>query len=117
MKTKRILSFLRTCLVLTTLVCPSIVAAQGDSPSSPAPTGKPFLTMIECGEGYTSQELYDMKITLVGGFAGEEGVGPLKRGNPIQQPPEDWIRLHSCPGQIRVFCKRLPAGVQLRVKT
>lgn len=88
MKTKRILSFLRTCLVLTILVCPSIVAAQGDSPSSPAPTGKPFLAMIECGEGYTSQELYDMKITLLEVLRGKRAWDLLKGVTPSNNPPK-----------------------------
>jgi len=88
MKTKRILSFLRTCLVLALLVCPGIVAAQGNSPSSPAPAGKPLLTMIECGEGYTSQELYDMKITLVEVLRGKKAWDVLKGTNPSNNPPK-----------------------------
>jgi hypothetical protein len=87
MKTKCILSSLRTCLVLAILACPSIVAAQGDSPSNPAPAGKPFLAMIECGEGYTSQELYDMKIALVEVLRGERAWDLLKE-TPSNNPPK-----------------------------
>ncbi len=88
MKTKRVLSSLQTCLLLVILVCPGIVAAQGDSPSNPAPAGKPFLAMIECGEGYTSQELYDMKITLVEVLRGERAWNLLKGASPSNSPPK-----------------------------
>ena len=88
MKTKLTLSSLLTCLFLTILVCPSIVAAQGNSPSSPAPAGKPFLAMIECGEGYTSQELYDMKITLVEVLRGKRAWDFLKRATPSNNSPK-----------------------------
>jgi hypothetical protein len=88
MKTKLILSSQLICLFLTILVCPSIVVAQGNSPSNPAPAGKPFLTMIECGEGYTSQELYDMKITLVEVLRGKRAWDFLKGANPSNNPPK-----------------------------
>jgi len=88
MKTKPILSFQAIWLVLALLVCPGIVAAQGNSPSSPAPAGKPFQAMVECGEGYTSQELYDMKITLVEVLRGKKAWDVLKEASPSNKPPK-----------------------------
>jgi hypothetical protein len=89
MKAKLILSPPLIFLFLGMLVCPSIVAAtQGDSPSSPAPAGIPFLAMIECGEGYTSQELYDMKIILVEVLRGERAWDLLKGASPANKPPK-----------------------------
>jgi hypothetical protein len=88
MKTKLIFSFLLSCLFLSLPVCTSIVAAQGDSPSSPAPTGKPFLSLIECGEGYSSQELYDMKITLGEVLRGKTAWTLIKEANASNNPPK-----------------------------
>ena len=47
-------------------------AQIGSAPSSPAATGITLSGIIECGEGYTSHELYDMKITLLEVIRGEE---------------------------------------------
>jgi hypothetical protein len=44
--------------------------------------------MIECGEGYTSQELYDMKITLVEVLRGKRAWDLLKGANPSNNPPK-----------------------------
>jgi hypothetical protein len=44
--------------------------------------------MIECGEGYTSQELYDMKITLVEVLRGEGAWELVKGVNPANKPPK-----------------------------
>jgi hypothetical protein len=45
---------------------------QGRSPSSSAPVGTSVVTMIECGEGYTSNELYDVTITVTEIVRGEK---------------------------------------------
>lgn len=88
MKTRLVPSFLLAFLFLAVPVCHSIAAAQGDSPSSPAPARKPVLTMIECGEGYTSQELYDMKITLVEVLRGKTAWNLIKGANASNHPPK-----------------------------
>jgi hypothetical protein len=44
----------------------------GSSPSKPVLTGKTVAGIVECGEGYTSHELYDMKTTLLEVIRGEE---------------------------------------------
>jgi hypothetical protein len=53
--------------------------------------------MIECGEGYTSQELYDMKITLVEVLRGESAWDLLKGVTPANKPPKtgfDYMLVH-----------------------
>jgi hypothetical protein len=44
--------------------------------------------MVECGEGYTSQELYDMKITLVEVLRGKRAWDLLNGASPSNNPPK-----------------------------
>ncbi len=59
-------------------------AAQtpGSSPTSPAPVGTTLAGIIECGKGYTSHELYDMKITLLEVVRGAEAWKRIQAANP-----------------------------------
>jgi hypothetical protein len=58
----------------------------GDSPSAPAPLGIAVVGIIECGEGYTSHELYDMKITLLEVIRGEEAWKRIKETARSNKP-------------------------------
>ena len=58
----------------------------GASPSSAAPTGAAITGIIECGEGYTSHELYDMKITLNEVIRGEEAWKRIKAASSSNAP-------------------------------
>ena len=62
--------------------------AQGSSPSDPVPLGMTVSGIIECGEGYTSHELYDMKITLLEVIRGEQAWKRLQAASSSNKPAE-----------------------------
>jgi hypothetical protein len=59
----------------------------GSSPSNPASLGTTVAGIVECGEGYTSHELYDMKITLMEVIRGEEAWKRVRDASPSNKPP------------------------------
>ena len=61
-------------------------AQAGSSPLSPAPIGTTLAGIIECGGGYTSHELYDMKITLLEVVRGEEAWKRIKEASASNKP-------------------------------
>jgi len=58
----------------------------GNAPSAPAPAGTTVADIIECGEGYTSHDLYDMKITVTQVFRGEEAWKRIKAAASANEP-------------------------------
>jgi len=68
----------------------SAASAQtpGSSPGNAAPAGTLLTGIVECGEGYTSHELYDMKIKLVEVVRGEEAWKRLKEASPANKPAD-----------------------------
>jgi hypothetical protein len=58
----------------------------GTSPSAGAPVGTLVAGIIECGEGYTSHELYDMKITVLQVLRGEEAWKRIKEAASSNKP-------------------------------
>jgi hypothetical protein len=48
--------------------------------------GKTITGIVECGQGYTSHELYDMKITILEALRGEEAWGRLKQTSSSNKP-------------------------------
>jgi hypothetical protein len=60
----------------------------GSSPFSPAPAGTPVQTIIECGSGYISHELYDARITLLEIVRGAEAWDLLAQAAPTNEPPK-----------------------------
>jgi hypothetical protein len=65
---------------------PAFAQTPGDSPSAPAPLGTMVAGIIECGEGYTSHELYDMKITVLEVLRGEEAWKRIKAAASSNEP-------------------------------
>ncbi len=61
---------------------------QGSSPNDPVPAGTTVSGIIECGEGYTSHELYDMKITLLEVIRGEQAWKRLQAASSSNKPAE-----------------------------
>jgi len=88
MKSRIILGCILACLVLTAAVGVKTATAQGQSPSSPAPVRMPIMTGIECGEGYTSLELYDMKINLLEIVRGGKAWDLIKETSASNKPPK-----------------------------
>jgi hypothetical protein len=72
-----------TLFILVTLWLPAAWAqSEGSSPSNPALPGTTVSGIVECGEGYTSHELYDMKITLLELIRGEEAWNRVREADP-----------------------------------
>lgn len=82
-----ILIHLSAALIIIAASC-SAASAQtpGSSPSSPAPQGITIAGIIECGQGYTSHELYDMKITLLEVIRGDEAWKHIKEASSSNTP-------------------------------
>jgi hypothetical protein len=59
----------------------------GSSPTSPAPVGATVTGIIECGEGYTSHELYDMKITLLEVVRAEDAWKRIREADSANKAP------------------------------
>jgi hypothetical protein len=74
--------------IILTLAFHAAAGAQtvGNSPSAPAPAGTAVAGIIECGEGYTSHELYDMKITVTQVLRGEEAWKRIKEAAGSNKP-------------------------------
>jgi len=74
------------CLLAASIIVaaiPNLLPAQtpGSSPLAAAPKGVTLTGIVECGQGYTSHELYDMKITLVEVIRGEEAWKRIKEAS------------------------------------
>ena len=65
----------------------ALAQTAGSSPSDPAPVGTMLAGIIECGEGYTSHELYDMKITLLEVIRNDAAWKRLKEASAANKPP------------------------------
>lgn len=60
--------------------------APGSSPGSAAAVGQPLTDIVECGEGYTSHELYDMTLTVLEVVRGEDAWKRLAAAGPSNRP-------------------------------
>ncbi len=82
-------SLLFACFIVI-LMAPNPVSAQiqGASPSQAAPSGVTLTDIVECGEGYTSHELYDLKLALLEVIRGEEAWTLIKKADPANKPAE-----------------------------
>ena len=83
---KTIAHYLFALIILATALPMVSAQTQGASPSSPAPAGATVAGIIECGEGYTSHELYDMKITLLEVIRGEEAWKRIREASSSNKP-------------------------------
>jgi hypothetical protein len=81
------------CLLAASIIVAAslnLLPAQtpGSSPLAPASTGVTLTGIVECGQGYTSHELYDMKITLVEVIRGEEAWKRIREASPSNKAAE-----------------------------
>jgi len=60
----------------------------GSSPAGPAPAGMTVQTIVECGEGYVSHELYDVKITLLETVRGAQAWELIKGAAAANEAPQ-----------------------------
>jgi hypothetical protein len=75
-------------ILFTTALPDAFPQGQGSSPSDPVPTGITVSGIVECGEGYTSHELYDMKITLLEVIRGEQAWKRLQAASSSNKPAD-----------------------------
>ena len=70
------------------LTISAAVSQNGNSPFDPAPAGATLSGIIECGRGYTSHELYDMKITLLEVTRGDDAWKRLQAASDANTPAD-----------------------------
>jgi hypothetical protein len=72
------------------IVAANLLQAQtpGSSPLAPASKGVTLTGIVECGQGYTSHELYDMKITVAEVVRGEEAWKRIREASPSNKAAE-----------------------------
>jgi hypothetical protein len=80
--------FLIVCLIFLLAVPAPAPGQTGSSPSLAAPAGATLTDIVECGEGYTSHELYDMKIALLEVIRGDEAGKRIRDASPVNKPAE-----------------------------
>ena len=90
---KRIQSYICITFIFILTASSPLVLAQtpGSSPSSPVPVGLTLDAIIECGEGYTSHELYDAGITILEIIRGEEAWKRLLETDGSNSPADDGL--------------------------
>jgi hypothetical protein len=62
--------------------------APGSGPGNPAAKGTMLTGIIECGEGYTSHELYDIKITLMEVVRGDDAWKRIQEASAANKPAQ-----------------------------
>jgi hypothetical protein len=76
-------------IIIAISIYPTLSAqTAGTSPSTAAPVKTVVAGIIECGEGYTSHELYDVKITVLQVLRGEEAWKRIKEAAGSNKPAE-----------------------------
>jgi hypothetical protein len=86
LKSMRLRHLLAALITVAAVTAAASAQTSGSSPTDPAPAGLALSGIIECGEGYTSHELYDMKITLVEAVRGEEAWKHIRAANNSNKP-------------------------------
>ena len=86
---RTMIQFWSAFVIFACCFCP-LISAQGigSTPSTPAPAGTTLSGIIECGEGYTSHELYDAKITLLEVIRGDEAWKRLREASSATKPAD-----------------------------
>lgn len=107
MKSERIIGSLLACLLVLALHAEAAIT-QGRSPSNPAPVGIPLVTMIECGKGYTSNELYDMTITLMEVVRGQKAWDLIKRASGSNKAPKSGFEYILARIRVKYLARGLP---------
>lgn len=97
-------------IIAIIFLCLSVAFAQnaGSSPGSPAPAGTTVSGIIECGEGYTSHELYDIKITLLEVIRGEEAWKRIQNADNGNKPAESGTEYLLARVKYEYFARGIP---------
>ncbi len=87
---KRIANFTIVLLILSVFVmlpaAPPAAGQEGSSPFEPASTGVRLSGIVECGQGYTSHELYNMNLTLLEVVRGDAAWERLRKAGDANKP-------------------------------
>jgi hypothetical protein len=79
--------YLVGCLaIIISKPVPALAQSPGSAPSLAISKGIALDGIIECGEGYTSHELYDLKMTLLEVVRGEEAWKRLQEASATNKP-------------------------------
>ena len=81
--------FVVLMIAATALASPAYAQRIGSSPAAPAPVGATVQTIVECGDGYESHELYDARITLLEAVRGEQAWELIKAAEATAEAPKD----------------------------
>jgi hypothetical protein len=94
------------------LYASTTAAAQtmGLSPSNPALKNTTIAGIVECGEGYTSHELYDVKITLVDVIRGEKAWKRIQGADPKNSPVPPGTEYLLARINFKYFARGLPGN-------
>ena len=82
MKRRQLFCLLAASIIIAASLSPLSAQTPGSSPQAPASVGVTLSGIVECGRGYTSHELYDMKITLVEVIRGGEAWKRIREASP-----------------------------------
>lgn len=87
---KRNIKYIWLFLLAIALAIPTAIsqAREGSSPFDPAPIGTRLSGIIECGQGYTTHELYNAKITLLEIIRGNNAWKRLKKASNANKPAD-----------------------------
>jgi hypothetical protein len=75
-------------IIAVGLTLPAAFSQEGSSPFDPAAVGARLSGIIECGRGYTSHELYNMKITLLEVLRGGDAWEHLQTAGGDNKPAD-----------------------------
>ena len=78
-------------IILALALSAAFAQTPGSTPSAPAITGTAITGILECGEGYTSHELYDMSIILLEVLRGEEAWKRLQAVDASNKPADSGL--------------------------
>jgi hypothetical protein len=70
----------------TTTMPTTEISTIGSLPSNAAPVGVTVAGIIECGAGYTSHELYDVRVSFLEVVRGEKALTRIQQANPSVSP-------------------------------
>lgn len=75
-------------LIVTVLMTPPLAGQEGSSPFEPASAGVKLSGIVECGQGYTSHELYNMNLTLLEVVRGDDAWERLRKASDTNKPAD-----------------------------
>jgi hypothetical protein len=88
LKQVQLYCLLAASIMVAANISPLPAQTPGSSPAAPASKGVTLTGIVECGQGYTSHELYDMKITVTEVARGDEAWKRIREAGPTNKAAE-----------------------------